>query len=302
MTAAQRDEHDRQTARRNRDDLSVLLELRDIEDELSTILKLLDQQDTVIKSMAGYFDENDGCGKVFLDAAQLRIDMYRTQIGDMKENSHLAQKAVETLLDLKQKQANVDESKIARWQAEATQNQSRSVMVFTIFTVIFLPLSFFTSLFGVNAREWSGIRQNLTLGEMFAIGAPASFAIIGVALLLGFSQKLREAVSKTRKISVGLGRDFLLDPVKSLVHWDTVADRIPSVVVPADSTMRRRLDQYLGYERHGLQLYEDFWQRRQSERAPFLYTKRGRRRTVTRDTGKSSSSKVRRTDAGRLDV
>ena len=43
---------------------------------------------------------------------------------------------VENLLDLKQKQANVDESRMARWQAEVTQDQSRSVMVFTIFTVM----------------------------------------------------------------------------------------------------------------------------------------------------------------------
>jgi Mg2+ and Co2+ transporter CorA len=136
MTATERNERDRKIAQRNREDLSVLLELRDIEDELATILKLLDQQDGVIKSMMKYC-ESKGCGKVFLDTAQLRIDEYRTQISEMKENSHLAQKAVETLLDLKQKQANVDEAKIARWQAEATQNQSRSVMVFTIFTVMY---------------------------------------------------------------------------------------------------------------------------------------------------------------------
>jgi Mg2+ and Co2+ transporter CorA len=43
---------------------------------------------------------------------------------------------------------------MARWQAELSQNQSRSVMVFTIFTVVFLPLSFFTGLFGMNIREW----------------------------------------------------------------------------------------------------------------------------------------------------
>jgi hypothetical protein len=152
MTAAQRDYRERQVAKRNREDLSVLLELRDIEDELSTILKLLDQQDTVIKSMIKYFDTR-GCGKVFLDTAQARIDEYRSQITEMKENSHLAQKAVsgvfhlcscysiltcqvETLLDLKQKQANVDEAKMARWQAEVTQTQSRAVMVFTIFSVV----------------------------------------------------------------------------------------------------------------------------------------------------------------------
>lgn len=95
---------------------------------------------------------------------------------------------METLLDLKQKQANVDEAKMARWQAEVTQTQSRSVMVFTIFTVMydpalffkyilsilsndfsFLPLSFFTSLFGINAREWSGDQTNLTLATMLEI-------------------------------------------------------------------------------------------------------------------------------------
>lgn len=93
MTAGQRDHRDRQIARRNRDDLSVLLELRDIEDELATILKLLDQQDAVINGMIRYFDTK-GYGKLFLDAAQRRIDEYRSQIGEMKENSHLAQKAV----------------------------------------------------------------------------------------------------------------------------------------------------------------------------------------------------------------
>lgn len=93
MTANQRDQRDRQAARRNRDDLSVLLELRDIEDELTTILKLLEQQDSVIKSMKKYFDRKN-YGKKFLDTAQSRIDEYRTQIEEMKSNSHTAQKAV----------------------------------------------------------------------------------------------------------------------------------------------------------------------------------------------------------------
>lgn len=93
MTAAQRDHRERQVARRNREDLSVLLELRDIEDELGTILKLLDQQQTVIDSMVEYFG-NRGDGKSFLDLALARIEEYRTQISEMKENSHVAQKAV----------------------------------------------------------------------------------------------------------------------------------------------------------------------------------------------------------------
>jgi hypothetical protein len=43
--------------------------------------------------MKKYFDRKT-YGKVFLDMAQSRIDEYRTQIEDMKSNSHTAQKAV----------------------------------------------------------------------------------------------------------------------------------------------------------------------------------------------------------------
>lgn len=35
--------------------------------------------------------------------------------------------------------------------------------------ISFLPLSFFTSLFGINAREWSGEPENLTLRTMLTI-------------------------------------------------------------------------------------------------------------------------------------
>ncbi|KAJ5676170.1 hypothetical protein N7462_009067 [Penicillium macrosclerotiorum] len=320
MTAAQLDARDRQTARRNRDDLSVLLELRDIEDELSTILKLLDQQDTVMKSMMKYFDRK-GCGKVFLDAAQMRIDEYRTQIGDMKENSHLAQKAVETLLDLKQKQANVDESKMARWQAEETQNQSRSLMVFTIFTVMygnafcggtisymanlcsFLPLSFFTSLFGINAREWSGTEQNLTLAEMAEIAAPASFAIILIALLMAFSEKLRQIVAKSHKITKGLLSEFIFYPVKVFLHWESFKGKIPSVVPAEDSAMRKRFDNYLGYGNHRMNIDEDFWQRREGARRPLEELERKKRkRAKSIGWGEAISEKVRRVSQGGLNV
>lgn len=38
----------------------------------------------------------------------------------------------------------------------------------------FLPLSFFTSLFGVNVREWSGEETNPDWAYMLAISGPSS--------------------------------------------------------------------------------------------------------------------------------
>ncbi|PWY68656.1 hypothetical protein BO70DRAFT_374330 [Aspergillus heteromorphus CBS 117.55] len=218
LSAAERDERDNQAARRNREDLSTLLELRDIVDELGTILKLLEQQTTTVKVMSSYF-EHKGYGQVFVGSALARLDEYRGQVLEMRENASVAQKAVENLLDLKQKQASVDESRLARWEAEVTQDQSRSVMVFTIFTIIFLPLSFFTSLFGINAREWSGTPQNLTLGEMLYIAGPASFAIITLAILIAFNERLRETLWVAQKLVLDVLADVLLAPVRLLGRW-----------------------------------------------------------------------------------
>lgn len=93
MTPAERDARDIQTANNNRQDLSALLELRDIMDELGTITKLLDQQKATITSMLRYY-EGKFYGRGFLDAVQSRLDEYRAQVSEMKENAHLAQKAV----------------------------------------------------------------------------------------------------------------------------------------------------------------------------------------------------------------
>ncbi|PWY93166.1 hypothetical protein BO94DRAFT_616050 [Aspergillus sclerotioniger CBS 115572] len=226
MSAAERDERDNKVARRNREDLSTLLELRDIVDELGTILKLLEQQTTTVTTMTSYF-EHKGCGKAFMKSALSRLDEYRNQVLDMRENATLAQKAVENLLDLKQKQASVDESRLARWEAEVTQDQSRSVMVFTVFTIIFLPLSFFTSLFGINAREWSGTPENPTLGEMLYIAGPASFAIIIIALLIAFNERLRETLWRAQKLILDILGDFLLAPVTLVFQWRKMAAAKP---------------------------------------------------------------------------
>lgn len=99
MTAIEKDERDRRVAAQNREDLSSLLELRDIVDELGTIMKLLEEQTATVKVMALYF-EDKGYGKAFIESALNRLDQYRSQVVDMKENAYAAQKAVRYYLHL----------------------------------------------------------------------------------------------------------------------------------------------------------------------------------------------------------
>jgi hypothetical protein len=95
MTEAERDERDIRVAKENREDLSALLELRDIMDELGTIMKLLEQQTTTVKTMARYFEDR-GYGKAFVEATLARLDEYHNQVQEMRDNTILAQKAVST--------------------------------------------------------------------------------------------------------------------------------------------------------------------------------------------------------------
>lgn len=60
------------------------------------------------------------------------------------------------VFDLKIQQGSIIEAKSALARAEESVTQGRSIMMFTVVTIIFLPLSFMSSIFGMNAKELSG--------------------------------------------------------------------------------------------------------------------------------------------------
>lgn len=177
----------------NRKDLDALLELRDIEDELKTIDKLIKEQQSCVSDMiTQYCDLNARHGKGmngsnFLAEAQQFLNDHKEQLDSMLKGAVAAQRAFKDLLDMKQKQANIVEAHLAREQTEVAADQSRSVMIFTIFTIIFLPLSFFASVFGINSKEWAG-GSYLHLSTIFTYMCSISVAVIIIALLVAFNK------------------------------------------------------------------------------------------------------------------
>lgn len=62
---------------------------------------------------------------------------------------------------------------------------------------------------------------------------------------------------------------------------------MPTLVVPEDSEMRKRLDDYLGYRRRNMQLDDDLWKRWHDNLHPLVTqpkVKKGKYR-VNRDRG-----------------
>lgn len=188
----------------NRNDLDALLELRDIEDELNTVDKLLKEQCDAIKEMLIQYKNmtwrsEKGKGIDFLTEASNAVKRYKEQVEGMRKSARAAQSAFKELLDMKQKQANIVEAQLSRKQTEVAADQSRSVMIFTIFTIIFLPLSFFASVFGINAREWSGMLTDPGLRTIFLYMGSISVAVIIIALLVAFNRATRRLARESWK-------------------------------------------------------------------------------------------------------
>jgi hypothetical protein len=172
------------------------LELRDLEDELLLLLHLFERQSKVLSSMHAIYTRPEMRdmtvnGRVFLNEALKRLSDYIHQADEMIQRVRSTRDDYDKLLQMMQRQAQVDEVRLSRFHADLASAQSRSVMIFTTFTVIFLPLSFFTSLFGMNTQEWGG-GGNLPLRTIGSISLPASACLILATLIIAWSTTVRQ--------------------------------------------------------------------------------------------------------------
>ncbi|KAK8062926.1 hypothetical protein PG997_015023 [Apiospora hydei] len=108
---------------------------------------------------------------------------------------------IKDLLALKQQQASVVQAWQATQQTEETVAQGRSIMMFTVVTIVFAPLSFMTSVFGMNASEFSSENSLTVFEELKYIHAngrpssvPVSAATILLVLFLAFNPYVRALV------------------------------------------------------------------------------------------------------------
>ena len=84
-------------------------------------------------------------------------------------------------------------------QAASVMSQSRTIVVFTVSTIIFLPLSFMSSFFGMNAREWTGQIASPSLPMVISSMIGLTLGVIILALLLAFSKATRGLIKTTWK-------------------------------------------------------------------------------------------------------
>ena len=73
-------------------------------------------------------------------------------------------------------------------QAIIAGSNNKAILVFTVVTIIFLPLSFFTSYFGMNIENTSAFLRDQ--GRFWAICGPITFVVVAFTLIYGFQDRL----------------------------------------------------------------------------------------------------------------
>jgi hypothetical protein len=174
----------------------LLAEIKDIRDELNIIRRVLQDQVNILPDFADRISEELG-GKRSQEAPEFKkkykdqvkiIEVHIKDLARMDKQAELIYGSLTNLLDLKQKHANAFEARFARDQAALTARQGQTIMVFTIVTIIFLPMSFIAAFFAINIQEFpkQDGQQSLPIGYvskyMFGIGFGISIPLIFLAL------------------------------------------------------------------------------------------------------------------------
>ncbi|RYP15767.1 hypothetical protein DL765_005493 [Monosporascus sp. GIB2] len=176
---------------------AMLNEINDIRDELNVIEVILGSQTAILETFESLVTEElreSGGKRPAIDdlVGQLRkrwreqkrrIETRHRDLERMDRRAENAYTSLRSLLELKQMQSNALEAKFARDQAVTASKQGQAILVFTIVTIVFLPMSFVASLFTINIDVWGDpLPLPYVAKYTFGIGLGISIPLIVMAL------------------------------------------------------------------------------------------------------------------------
>ncbi|KAL7621531.1 hypothetical protein AAE478_008856 [Parahypoxylon ruwenzoriense] len=178
---------------------SLLAEIKDIRDELNIIKVILDTQLATVSDFEMHVTDElyaapDGPTRRTADAAVAEVrkrgreqarglEVREKDVWRMDQQAESLYHSLTDLLDLKQKHSNALEAGFAGDQSVIAARQGQTIMVFTIVTIIFLPMSFIAAFFAINLQEWEGGILTIAYVSkyMFGIGLGISIPLIAMA-------------------------------------------------------------------------------------------------------------------------
>jgi Mg2+ and Co2+ transporter CorA len=204
-----------------RTEIALLVEIKDIRDEVNIILTVLNIQRKLVDQMSQPVRE---------ETALLRTPVVKNLIlADVNDFTKLdsqartIQEKLNTLMDLKQKAANAWEAKEARETAVAAGKQGNTVLVFTVVTIIFLPLSFMSSFFAIGIAAFPHNEESgevnwplgTVMGLLFGVSLCVSIPLILFALNMDYFTSIYKELRNNYLAGMGIKLIPLLPPLGS---------------------------------------------------------------------------------------
>jgi hypothetical protein len=171
-----------------RDELKLLQRVEAIISDLHKIDFLCSQQTDVLYALS---KSNTRSSRSLTDLFETAKHRRRTW-ADMAESAQATQDSLQGLFDLKQRQAAVSEARTVRYQVEISARQGRSIMLLTVVTIVFLPVSVIAAIFGMNAIELN--KGTLHFSTEMMIMVPVTLGVILVALGTAFKEAVRDVI------------------------------------------------------------------------------------------------------------
>ncbi|KAI5860619.1 ankyrin repeat and protein kinase domain-containing protein 1 [Durotheca rogersii] len=199
---------------------SLLAEIKDIRDELNIIAVMLDTQLATLADFEAHVTEElraspEGLARRAADTvmAEVRkrakeqarsLEIRHKDVWRMDQQAESLYHNVTDLLDLKQKHSNALEARFAGDQAVIAARQGQTIMVFTIVTIVFLPMSFIASFFAINLEDWEGgvLTIPYVSKYMFGIGLGISIPLIAMAFTVADIADATEGILRASKRSL----------------------------------------------------------------------------------------------------
>ncbi|KAI0427452.1 hypothetical protein F5Y09DRAFT_350393 [Xylaria sp. FL1042] len=164
------------------------------------------------------------CFKKKANEGQARALGYIMELEKLRESAKKTADDVLHLLSMKQQQASVFQAWQAMKQSDETIKQGRSIMTFTLVTIVFLPLSFLSSVFGMNNKDFGN--DNWPISRQFLYIFSISAGVVLFILPFAFSPWIRAHIwslyvrsSTTVAVRSGLYDLYLERPTK-LIYKD----------------------------------------------------------------------------------
>jgi len=193
-----------------REEIKLLVEVKDVRDEINIILTVLNIQQSLVEQLSQTVE-----GRPPLLQTPLVKNMIKIDINDFVKLDNQAktiQEKLNTLMDLKQKAANAWEAKEARETAVAATKQGNTVLVFTIVTIVFLPLSFMSSFFAIGIAAFPHDSNSgevnwplgTIMGILFGVSLCVSIPLVIFALNMDYFSSLYKELRYNYLARLGL--------------------------------------------------------------------------------------------------